>query len=154
MLLCILYYVCINFEVPFLSEHLKHIDIPEFLNFRDKRSFITEDGKFSGSTEYFQNAYNKKKHNIPANGSGKVVRLLPDQSHLVKRQRFVISLSSGQNLEIRHKLSDGKRLPIKIGDMISFSGIYNWNYKGGLIEKTYKDKHASGWIKHNGRMYK
>jgi hypothetical protein len=53
-----------------------------------------------------------------------------------------------------------KKIPktpkIKIGGIIKFYGIYEWNAKGGVIHWTHHDpngKHIQGYLKYKGKIY-
>jgi hypothetical protein len=42
------------------------------------------------------------------------------------------------------------------GDLVQFSGEYEWNVKGGVIHYTHRatgGTHISGWLEHAGKRY-
>lgn len=90
-------------------------------------------------------------------GEGVVIRLLSDDDRGSRHQRFIVRLSTGRTLLIAHNIGIAPRIPsLQMGDTVAFNGEYEWNDKGGVIHWTHRDPrahHASGWIKHNGRIY-
>jgi len=152
-LICSGVYVCLNYDVPYVSEHLQKIRNTKFFRLHKERPVVTEEGKYSDRDDYFGNAFRSKKSNIPATGSGRVVSVMSDQFGKTKQQRFIVSLSSGQMLEVKHTIEKNDRIPLKIGDHISFYGIYNFTRKGGEITNTSRDLNNNGWVKHNGKVY-
>lgn len=90
-------------------------------------------------------------------GTGVVTRLLPDDENGSAHQRFVIRLPSGQTLLIAHNTDLAPAITnLRVGDMIEYSGEYEWNPKGGVVHWTHRDpahQHADGWLKHDGRVF-
>jgi hypothetical protein len=90
-------------------------------------------------------------------GQGVVIRLLKDDLEGGKHQRFILKLNSGQTLLIAHNIDIAPRINnLKIGDIVSFYGEYEWNNQGGIIHWTHRDpqgKHLHGWLKHKGKTY-
>ena len=88
---------------------------------------------------------------------GEVIRVLPDDNDGSRHQRFIVRLSGGRTLLIAHNIDLAPRVPsIRVGDMVSFNGEYEWNDKGGVIHWTHRDpqnRHQAGWIEHNGKRY-
>ena len=84
-------------------------------------------------------------------------RILPDDNVGSSHQKFIVQLVSGQTVLIEHNIDLAPRVDeLNVGDVISFSGEYVWNEKGGLIHWTHHDpvgRHQAGWIKYNGRVY-
>ena len=102
-------------------------------------------------------AFEERQSNIQVEGEGTVMRILPDDNVGSPHQRFIITTASGQTLLIQHNVDLAPRIEgMKVGDVVSFSGEYVWNDKGGLIHWTHNDpagKHQAGWIKCAGRVY-
>ena len=87
-------------------------------------------------------------------GSGTITALLPDDFEGSRRQRFKLRLASGQTLLVIHNIDLSPRIDaLKVGDTVTFSGIYG---KDGVIRWTHADplkRHVAGWLKHNGNIY-
>ncbi len=102
-------------------------------------------------------AFAEQKSDIQVEGTGVVIKILPDDNVGGRHQRFILRLHSGQTVLIAHNIDLAPRLPsIKNGDTIAFNGEYEWNSKGGVIHWTHHDpkgRHVAGWLKHNGQTY-
>lgn len=90
-------------------------------------------------------------------GVGRVLQLLPDDQEGKRHQRFILALPSGQTLLVAHNIDLAPRLAsAKVGDTVEFSGVYEWNAKGGVVHWTHRDpagRHGGGWLRHAGRVY-
>jgi len=90
-------------------------------------------------------------------GRGEVIRILSDDNDGSRHQRFIVRLSSGRTLLIAHNIDIAPRVPsLRTGDTVLFNGVYETNDKGGVIHWTHHDpqnRHAAGWIEHNGKRY-
>ena len=121
--------------------------------FFNTRFFSSES---SNSDIVIENAFKKRQNNIQVGGSGKVVKILPDDTQGSRHQKFIIQLNSGQTLLIAHNIDIAPRIsPLKIGDHIIFYGEYQWNPNGGVVHWTHHDpgdRHEGGWLSHNGKM--
>ena len=104
-----------------------------------------------------KNAYENHQSDIQSQGSGTVIRLLPDDNEGSRHQKFILKLDSQQTLLVAHNIDLAPRVPnLKVGDRVQFYGEYEWNKKGGVMHWTHKDpnnKHPHGWLKHNGKTY-
>jgi hypothetical protein len=111
----------------------------------------------SGSDEALARAFEQHSSNVQVEGQGVVRRMLSDDNDGSRHQRFVVALSSGQTLLIAHNIDLAPRvIGLREGDIVSFSGEYEWNAEGGVIHWTHYDpgkRHPTGWLKHNGRVY-
>ena len=109
------------------------------------------------SEQPLKTAYENQQSDVQVGGSGKVIKLLPDDNDGSRHQKFIIRLVSGQTLLIAHNIDLAPRISsIKEGDSLEFYGEYEWNSKGGLIHWTHNDPnghHEDGWLKHKGRIY-
>lgn len=105
-----------------------------------------------------QQAFERRLSNIQAEGEGRVIKILPDDSDGRRHQKFVIRLASGQTILIAHNIDIAPRVPsLKPGDLISFCGEYEWNAEGGVVHWTHHDpsgSHPSGWIKRSGEVFR
>lgn len=103
-------------------------------------------------------AFETGQNNLQVKGQGTVVRILPDDNEGSRHQRFILKLDSGQTLLVAHNIDLAPRIAaLGIGDLVEFYGEYEWNPKGGVIHWTHHDPqgvHVSGWLKHQGKMYK
>ncbi len=90
-------------------------------------------------------------------GNGVVTKILEDDIDGDHHQRFILSLRSGNTLLIAHNIDLAPKIQtIRIGDVIEFSGVYEWNERGGVVHWTHHDPtghHQGGWLKHNGHIY-
>jgi hypothetical protein len=102
--------------------------------------------------EHIEFLYKQQRGGTRVTSIGRITKLLDDQQSPYQAQVILIRLSSGRKLLIKHNIE--KALPLRslaVGEMISFSGTYNWNSKGGMVTSTYKqsDKpERSGWLKY------
>ena len=114
-------------------------------------------GALSGSDEALARAFERRARNLQVEGQGVVQKVLSDDNDGKRHQRFVVALASGQTLLIAHNIDLSTRVVgLREGDVVSFSGEYEWNPEGGVIHWTHRDpskRHAAGWIKHNGKVY-
>ncbi|MDT4896464.1 MAG: hypothetical protein QOH25_1541 [Acidobacteriota bacterium] len=111
----------------------------------------------SDSDQALARAFEQRTSNVQVEGQGVVRRMLSDDNDGRPHQRFVVALSSGQTLLISHNINLAPRVVgLREGDVVSFSGEYEWNAEGGVIHWTHRDpskRHPPGWIKHNGKVY-
>ena len=112
----------------------------------------------AASDALFASAFEKRTSNIDVEGQGTVEKLLPDDSDGSRHQRFIVRLNSGQTVLIAHNIDLAPRVaPLNEGDVVSFRGVYEWNEKGGVVHWTHRDpdgRRSSGWIKHNGKIFR
>lgn len=111
-----------------------------------------------GGDDTIGRAFASGTSNIPVEGEGTVVRVLPDDLDGPRHQRFIVQLESGQTLLMAHNTDIAPRIDgLKPGDNVRFRGEYVWNAKGGVVHWTHHDpqgKHAEGWLVHNGKTFK
>ena len=102
-------------------------------------------------------AYQKHLSHIHVEGTGTVARMLPDDTVGSRHQRFILRLPSEQTVLIVHNIDLAPRIEgLKRGDVVEFSGEYEWNAKGGIVHWTHHDptgRHRGGWIRYRGRVY-
>ncbi len=98
-----------------------------------------------------------KISDVQVEDSGKVIKILADDHHGSRHQKFLVKVSSGQTLLFAHNIDLAPRIDsIQVGDFIHFRGEYVYNPKGGIVHWTHRDPqggHFGGWIKHNGNTY-
>ena len=120
-------------------------------------SFIKSFTEQSSAEDQLLSAYENRQSNLPVEGSGVVVKILPDDLQGSRHQRFILRLSSGQTVLIVHNIDLAPRVPaLREGDRVEFRGEYEWNSKGGVIHWTHHDpngRHVPGWLKYNGQTY-
>jgi hypothetical protein len=115
------------------------------------------DSSTKNSDSIIASAYSNHKSNVQVSGEGKVIKVLSDDNDGSRHQRFVIRMASGQTLLVAHNIDISPRIEsLQKGDMIQFSGEYEWNADGGVIHWTHHNpvgSHTAGWLKHNGHIY-
>ncbi|WP_150046748.1 MULTISPECIES: DUF3465 domain-containing protein [Methylomonas] len=88
---------------------------------------------------------------------GTIVKRLPDDNQGSRHQKFIVRLANGQTLLVAHNIDLAPRVEnLKTGDSVELFGEYEWSEKGGTLHWTHRDpaqRHAHGWIRHNGRQY-
>lgn len=101
--------------------------------------------------------FDKRSDNTQVEGSAVVVSILADDNDGSRHQRFIVRLSSGQTVLIAHNVDIAPRISeLRKGDEVTFSGVYEWNAKGGVIHWTHRDpanRHRHGWIRHKGQLF-
>lgn len=101
-------------------------------------------------------AYLKKQSDIQVSGQGVVAKLLPDDNQGARHQKFLVRINARQTLLFAHNIDLAERLPVQIGDTLSFNGEYVYNPKGGVVHWTHLDpqgRHAPGWVMLQGKKY-
>lgn len=113
--------------------------------------------ELSTSGKSIAKAFENNQSNIQVGGSGKVIKIFPDDTQGSRHQKFIIELNSGQTLLIAHNIDIAPRIiNLNVGDHINFYGEYEWNSKGGVIHWTHhdpSDRHEDGWLNHGGKIY-
>ena len=101
--------------------------------------------------------YASKISHVQVEDSGKVVKILPDDTQGLRHQKFLVQIASGQTLLFAHNVDVAGRVQgIKVGDAVQFRGEYVYNPKGGIVHWTHHDpsgKHYAGWIKLGDKTY-
>ncbi|KGK01158.1 DUF3465 domain-containing protein [Thalassotalea sp. ND16A] len=102
-------------------------------------------------------AYQNQLSNIQVLGSGKVIKMLPDDNRGSRHQRFILKLGNNQSLLIAHNINIADRVKsLRKGDDIEFYGVYEWNDKGGVVHWTHHDpdgSHPDGYLRYAGLKY-
>jgi hypothetical protein len=109
------------------------------------------------ATDRVAEAYASRASGLQVSGRGTVTRLLDDDHDGSRHQRFILRLDSGQTLLVAHNIDLAPRIDsLQVGDMVAFSGEYEWNERGGVLHWTHHDpqgEHEPGWLRHRGRTY-
>ena len=104
-----------------------------------------------------QAAFNARSSGVQVQGEGVVSNVLADDTDGSRHQRFILELPSGQTLLVAHNIDLAPRIPdLTSGDIVIFSGVYEWNAKGGVVHWTHHDpagRHQAGWLRHAGQTY-
>ncbi|MGE4462425.1 MAG: DUF3465 domain-containing protein [Arcobacter sp.] len=112
---------------------------------------------FAYANPIIDKAYHNKQSDIQVQGSGKVIKILKDDTKGSKHQRFILKLPTKLSILVAHNIDLAKRIDdLQVGDTVEFYGEYEWNNKGGVIHWTHHDprkKHKDGWLKHKGTIY-
>ena len=114
-------------------------------------------GAPSGQSDEGRARFTEQTSGRQVSGEGIVTKLLPDDDQGSLHQRFILKLPSGQTLLVAHNIDLAPRVAsLKAGDSVAFSGMYEWNTKGGVIHWTHRDpsgRYKAGWLKHAGQTY-
>ena len=106
----------------------------------------------TGDRDPIAAAYAEQRSDVQVTGSGRVARILGDDSLGDRHQRFILDLPSGLTVLIAHNIDLAPRVePLAVGDAVEFHGVYEWNDKGGVVHWTHHDpqgQHEPGWLKH------
>jgi hypothetical protein len=89
--------------------------------------------------------------------SGVVTRVISDDNDGSRHQRFILDIRNGQTLLIAHNIDLARRVPVGVGDRITFRGMYEWNDLGGLIHWTHHDPMGiedGGYVTYRRRTYR
>jgi hypothetical protein len=101
-------------------------------------------------------AFATKQSNIQVNGKGVVSKLLADDNKGSRHQKFLVKINAQQTLLFAHNIDLAPRVPLQVGDEVSFSGEYVYNPKGGIIHWTHRapqGDHEAGWVMLNSKKY-
>ena len=108
-----------------------------------------------GNTQ-IERAFANKQNDIQVQGEGEVVKLLPDDTKGAQHQKFLVKINAQQTLLFAHNIDLAPRVPLQVGDTITFNGEYVYNPKGGVMHWTHHDPdghHENGWIKLHNETY-
>lgn len=110
------------------------------------------------SSGVIENAYQNQASNLPVMETGVVSRILSDDNDGARHQRFILSLASGHTILIAHNIDIAPRINnLREGDQVTFSGLYEWNEKGGVVHWTHHDpsgRYGGGYLQHNGMYFR
>lgn len=104
-----------------------------------------------------EQAFRNHRSDLQMQGEGAVIKILPDDNHGSRHQRFILRLQSGRTVLVAHNIDLAPKIEnLRIGDTVSFYGEYEWSDKGGTLHWTHRDpgrRHADGWLKVAGQVY-
>lgn len=119
------------------------------------RSLPTPTGNTSQQAAVLAAAWEDGTSGVWVEGTGAVVRILPDDRQGSRHQRFILSVSPGHTVLISHNIDLAPRIDaLQVGDQIRFRGRYEWNDQGGLIHWTHHDPDGAisgGWLEAKGQ---
>ncbi|MDP2671157.1 MAG: DUF3465 domain-containing protein [bacterium] len=84
-----------------------------------------------------EEAFARRLHGVPLTVSGKVTRILTDDTDDTPHQRFIIEPEGGHTVLVAHNLKRAYRVPVKVEEEVEVHGSYVWNKYGGLIHNTH-----------------
>lgn len=128
-------------------------------NFPRKPDTVSKPANVSNLTDLnaIKQAYDNQRSNLHVTQTGKVVKLLRDDNHGLRHQRFIVQLNSGQKLLIAHNIELAPKVEnLQTGKDIAFSGEFEWNNKGGVVHWTHHDPkglHPGGWLVYDNHKY-
>jgi len=118
---------------------------------------ISEHFGGQNDNDLLMRAIASQRSDVQVKGSGKVIKLLPDDTKGSQHQRFLVKVSADNVILIAHNIDLAPRVDaLQQGDTIGFNGEFEWNDKGGVVHWTHKDprgKHIHGWLEHDGKKY-
>jgi hypothetical protein len=85
-----------------------------------------------------------------------VVKLLPDNPHGRRHQKFLVRLQNDSHVTAIYNLSLGERVPVEVGDHVTLAGEYIWDNHGGLIHWLHGDPkriRPNGFVMLEGHRY-
>lgn len=83
-------------------------------------------------------------------------KVLADDNHGSRHQRFLVKKQGLPTLLVAHNIDLAPRAPLQAGLSVTIKGRYEWNEKGGVIHWTHHDpsgRKAGGWISLNNQRY-
>ena len=102
-------------------------------------------------------AYRNHQSHIEVCGRGTVAKVLKDDTHGTRHQRFIVRVPPRQTVLIAYNYDLAPRIDgLRPGAPIEFVGEYEWNGQGGVVHWTHRDPgghHLPGWIRYGGRQY-
>jgi len=125
-------------------------DSPQQLNVTGTEAAAAVD-----NTEIEQ-AFAARKSDVQVSGRGVVTKLLADDNKGSRHQKFLVKINARQTLLFAHNVDLAPRVPLQVGDEVTFYGEYVYNPKGGIMHWTHRapqGDHVAGWIMHNGNKY-
>ncbi len=149
----------IAIAVGFTANHFGYIGHDGVANQQTSNAVnqhLQQNGSYNGE-QAIRQAFESRAINLQVEASGKVIKVLEDDTNPPRHQRFILKLDNGISLLVAHNIDLAKRVDnLKAGDNVRFNGEYEWNKKGGVLHWTHHDpqgRHTAGWLQHNGQTY-
>lgn len=102
-------------------------------------------------------AFAEQRSDLQVRLLGTVDRVLTDDEHGSRHQRFILRLSNDQTVLVAHNIDLAPRVPaIQRGEPVEVYGEYEYNPLGGVVHWTHRDpanRHPHGWIHYRGKTY-
>ncbi len=116
-----------------------------------------EGGVGVASTSEVDAAFASRASNVIVRGTGRILKVLPDDRDGARHQRFILGLDSGLTVLVAHNIDVAPRVPdLAAGALVNFRGEYEWNDKGGVVHWTHRTQrgdHEAGWLEYRGKRY-
>ena len=93
---------------------------------------------------------------VPLTVTAPVKKMLKYDDRGLPHEKFLLLRSNGSTILVAHNTKMAPYVPLQSGDLVTVSGEYIWNAKGGLIHWTHHSdtpNHKSGYIDFNGKRY-
>lgn len=121
-----------------------------------QRAAVGKEVATDSANATIEQAFAAKKSDVQVSGKGIVIKLLNDDRHAAQHQKFLVKINAKQTLLFAHNIDLAAKIPLQVGDEISFSGEYVYNPKGGIVHWTHHDpqgQHIAGWVMAHGQKY-
>lgn len=89
-------------------------------------------------------------------GNLEVTRILEDDDHGIRHQKWVAKTSKGQSVTIIYNSDLGVRVPVKVGAKFAVGGEFIWTKTGGILHWVHedkRDKRPDGYVYLDGVIY-
>ena len=100
--------------------------------------------------------YEDRASGVEVECSGRVKRVLPDDTEPPRHERFIVALGNGRTVLIAHNIDLAARGPVREGDEVAFRGEFEYSENGGVVHWTHRDparRREGGWIRFRGKTY-
>lgn len=111
---------------------------------------------FEPGNHVAEKAFYEQRSGMVVEVTGKVIRILGDDTPDSNFQWFEMKTPSGQYILVGHDSGASNPIPLFTLDEVTVRGEYEWTEKGGTIRSTQRDnslKRRHGWIAHKDQRY-
>ncbi|MGZ8262489.1 MAG: DUF3465 domain-containing protein, partial [Methylotenera sp.] len=118
-----------------------------------RRAVVSKEVATDSANATIEQAFAAKKSDVQVSGKGIVIKLLNDDRKASQHQKFLVKINAKQTLLFAHNIDLAAKIPLQVGDEITFSGEYVYNPKGGIVHWTHHDpqgQHIAGWVMAHG----